>query len=122
MYYSDGNEKVYVKADLEGNNCKNIFSQKSNEIQSITGDGTYYYFDNSFQVANGSSKEQKITVCDENLKEIDTFKLPNMDTKTYNFLPLRTKIVSYLNVLTRKMNVALLWRIKVRLEQLAEIL
>ena len=30
MYYSDGNEKVYVKADLEGNNCKNIFSQKSN--------------------------------------------------------------------------------------------
>ena len=102
MYYSDGNEKVYVKADLEGNNCKNIFSQKSNEIQSITGDGTYYYFDNSFQVANGSSKEQKITVCDENLKEIDTFKLPNMDTKTYN--------------------VALLWRIKVRLEQLAEIL
>lgn len=85
MYYSDGNEKVYVKADLEGNNCKNIFSQKSNEIQSITGDGTYYYFDNSFQVANGSSKEQKITVCDENLKEIDTFKLPNMDTKTYNF-------------------------------------
>ena len=85
MYYSDGNEKVYVKADLEGNNCKNIFSQKSNEIQSITGDGTYYYFDNSFQVENGSSKEQKITVCDENLKEIDTFKLPNMDTKTYNF-------------------------------------
>ena len=64
---------------------KNIFSQKSNEIQSITGDGTYYYFDNSFQVENGSSKEQKITVCDENLKEIDTFKLPNMDTKTYNF-------------------------------------
>ena len=85
MYYSDGNEKVYVKADLEGNNCKNIFSQKSNEIQSITGDGTYYYFDNSFQVANGSSKEQKITVCDENLKEIDTFKLPNVDTETYNF-------------------------------------
>ncbi len=85
MYCSDGNEKVYVQADLDGSNSKKILTQKVKEIQSITGDGTYYYFDNSFQVAKGSSKEQKITVCDKNLKEIDTFKLPNMDTETYNF-------------------------------------
>ena len=85
MYYSDGNEKVYVKADLDGNNGKIILTQKSDEIQSVTSDGTYYYFDNSYQVTKGSSTEQKITVCDENLKEIDTFKLPNMDTETYSF-------------------------------------
>lgn len=85
LTYTNNKEKVYVKTDLQGKNGEKVFTQSKNEISSITSDGTYYYFDNAYQVYKNPDIKQTITVYDENMQVVDTFMLPEMDTNTYNF-------------------------------------
>lgn len=85
LFYFNGNEKVYIKTDLEGNNGEKILTQKPDEMESVTSDGTYYYFNNSALATGNRSIEQIITVCDENMKKVDSFKLPEIDLAVYNF-------------------------------------
>lgn len=84
LSYSDGKEKIYMRTDLEGYNGEKILTQKTEEIQSLTGDGTYFYFNNCSNASTGTM-EQIITVCDEDMAEVDSFKLPKIDTGVYNF-------------------------------------
>ena len=85
LTYTNNKEKIYVKTDLQGKNGEKVFTQSKNEISSITSDGTYYYFDNAYQVYKNPDIKQTITVYDENMQVVDTFMLPEMDTNTYNF-------------------------------------
>jgi hypothetical protein len=85
LSYVNSIEKVYFRTDLEGNEEEKILTQAKSEVTSLTSDGTYYYCDNGNQANKKSKTEQKIVVYDKDMKVVDTFKLPEMDTDTYNF-------------------------------------
>lgn len=88
LTYANDKEKIYYKADLEGNNPKKILTQSHNKMTTISSDGTYYYSDNAIQVEKKLTKVQIITVYDKNMKEIDTFQLPKQNSNVYySFTP-----------------------------------
>lgn len=81
----NADSKTVEIADLDGSNGHVLFTQDVNSKQSFTFDGTYYYFDNKSKAAKNEGVEQVITVTNSNLEQIDTFRLPQIDLKVYNF-------------------------------------
>ncbi len=81
---ADDNGRVFEITDLDGKNGKQFLNNEQIGDNSFTNDGTYLYLDNVAQAAKTKS-EQIIIVLDNNLNQVDTFKLPQIDVMVYNF-------------------------------------
>lgn len=82
--FADNSGRFFEIADLDGKNSKEFISQEQIGINSLTNDGSYFYLDNVVYAAQ-NEEAQIITVLDNQLNEIDTFKLPQLDLIVYNF-------------------------------------
>lgn len=81
---ADDNGRIFEITDLDGKNGKQFLTNEQIGDNSFTNDGTYLYLDNAMYAAK-NKEQQTITVLDNQFNEIDTFRLPQIDLKVYNF-------------------------------------
>ena len=83
--FGDKTGKVYESIDLNGTNGKEFYYEKRSDVRALSTDNKYFYFDNLSKTVRDSSITQMITVTDKDCNLVDTFKLPPLDVRTYNF-------------------------------------
>lgn len=82
--YADDSGRFFEITDLDGKNGKEFITEKQIGVNSFTNDGSYLYLDNAMYAAQ-NEETQTITVLDNQLNEIDKFRLPQIDMIVYNF-------------------------------------